>query len=104
MLITSKDIHTSILFSFSKQAIFIIIMSYSFLYNILLNALTFLVLFTTFKHFIRVQLSPRTNKLFNLLTTSFIFEHANNFLIDSGFDSRFMIFRIVTGVKPTFNI
>src|SRR5271155_2466317 len=104
MQLTSKDIHTSTLFSSCKQTIFIIIMSNSCLYNILLNTLTFLVFRSTVKHLIRVQLCPQAYKLFNLLTTSFIFEHPDNFLINSGFDTRWMIFWILACIKSTFNI
>src|SRR5271156_1681942 len=104
MQMTSKDIHASVLFSFCKQAIFIITMSYSFLYDILLNAFTFLDLLSIIKHLIRVQLGPQTYKLFNLLSTGFIFEHSDNFLINSGFDTRWMLFWIVACIKSTFYI
>ena len=59
---------------------------------------------TAINHFVRVNFSSQTNNFNNLLPTSFIPNHSKHFTIKSCFNSRWMIWRVVTTVKPFLNI
>ena len=101
MTMTSYDIHFSMLFHPAEQALSIVI-------NLNTPFVTFYVtpyifFFRAIEHFVRVKFSSQTNKFNNPLPTSCI-KNSKLFTINSCFNTRWMISRIVTCVKPFLNV
>ena len=103
MTMTSYDIRYSMLFLPAKQALSVVIEFNSPFCNIICHPLPFLI-FGDIKHFVRVKCSSQANNFNNLLPTSFILKHFKHFTIQSCFNSRWMISRVVTSVKPFLNV
>src|SRR6218665_130173 len=80
----------------------LIIVSYPLLDNIFLNAFALLMIFAI--HSIRVQLGSQTYKFFDLFSFGFIFEHTDDFLVNSCFYVRGMIDRVITRIKSCLDI
>ena len=102
MIMNSYDIHFSMLFIPAKKALSVVIELNTPFCNILCHPLTFFI-FRAIKHLLRVKFSPQTNKFNNSLPTSFILKHSKHFIINSCFNSRWMISWVVTSGKPFLN-
>ena len=102
MIMTSYDIHFSMLLLPAKQALSIVIELNTHFCNILHHPLTFFI-FEAIKHLVGVKFSSQTNKFNNLLPTSFILKYSKHFTIKSCCNHRWMISRVVTRVNPFLN-
>ena len=103
MTMTSYDIHFSMLFPLTKQALSVVIECKTPFCNIFYHPLTFFI-FSAIKHFVRVKFSSQTNKFNNLLPTSFVLKHSEHLAIKPRFNSRWLISWLVTSVKPFRNV
>ena len=103
MTMTSYNIHFLMLFLPAKQTLWVVIELNTPFCNIFCHPFIFFI-FRAIKHFLRVKFSSQNNKFNNLLHTSFICKHFKHFTINFCFNSRWMISRVFTNVKPFLNV
>ena len=106
MTMTSYHIHFSMLFLPAKQALSIVIEFNTPFCKKNCHPHTLFNFFYLQSHraFCKSKFSSQTNKFNSLLPTSFILKHSKHFTINSCFNSRWMISRVFTSVKPFVNV